>query len=75
MENIITLKCFHCGKTKEVAINGDIQFAFELYQIANDAGMFGVIDSYRRRSLVFCDKKCLETHKTKKGAIRARAGY
>lgn len=53
MDNIITLKCFHCGKEKDVLIDGQITFGFELYNIANKAGMLGCIDLNRGRTLIF----------------------
>ena len=74
MENIVTLQCFHCGKTKNVLIDGDICFSFELYDIANKAGMLGCIDWDRKRALVFCDEKCKNAHLTKRGTIRVRPG-
>lgn len=73
-ESIITLRCFYCGKTKNVIISGKISFSFELYDIANKAGMLGVFDWNRKRSLVFCDEKCKNAHLTKKGFIKVRPG-
>lgn len=70
--NKATLKCFHCGKEKDVCFEGNITFAFQLVQMANEAGMLGVIDNYHCRGLVFCNKDCLEAEKTKKGTIRLR---
>lgn len=75
MDNIITLKCFHCGKEKDVLIDGQITFGFELYNIANKAGMLGCIDLNRGRTLIFCNDQCMNAHKTKKGSIRVRPGY
>lgn len=71
----ITLQCFHCGKKKDVLIDGKILFAFELYDIANKAGMLGVFDWNKSRALVFCDEKCKNAHLTKKGTIRVRPGF
>jgi len=68
----ITLVCFNCGKKVEGVINQSIQFAFELADIANKAGMYGVIDMYHGRSLVFCNEECANQQKTKKGAFRLR---
>lgn len=75
MENIVTLKCFHCGKTKKVVIDGEIHFSYELYDIANKAGMLGCIDWARKRALVFCDEKCKNAHLTKSGTIKIRPGF
>lgn len=38
-DHIITLKCFHCGAEKEVVINGDIDFGFQLVDLADKAGI------------------------------------
>lgn len=70
--NKATLKCFHCGKEQEVCFEGNIAFAFQLVQMANEVGMLGVIDNYHSRGLVFCDEDCLNAEKTKKGTIRLR---
>ena len=75
MENIVTLKCFHCGKTKEILINGTIEFSFELYDIANKAGMLGCLDFNRNRAVVFCDEGCKNAHITKRGTIKVRPGF
>ena len=68
----ITLVCFNCGKKVERIINHPIQFAFELADIANKARMYGVIDMYHGRSLVFCNEECANQQKTKKGTFRLR---
>ncbi len=68
----ITLVCFNCGKKKEGYIDRQPQFAFELADIANQAGMYGVIDMGNKRSLVFCNEECAEQQKTKKGTFRVR---
>ena len=68
----ITLVCFNCGKKVEGVIDKPIQFAFELADIANKAGMYGVIDMCHGRSLVFCNKECASQQKTKKGIFRLR---
>ena len=74
-DNIITLRCFHCGTKKDVVINGNINFGFQLASIANQAGMLGCIDLYRDRTLVFCNEECQKNHTTKKGTIKMRPGY
>lgn len=74
-DHIITLKCFHCGAEKEVVINGDIDFGFQLVDLADKAGMLGIFDLYRGRALVFCNEDCKKNHTTKKGTIKMRAGY
>ena len=66
MENIITLKCFHCGKEKNVLIDGQITFGFELYNIENNSGMLGCIDLNRGRTLIFCNDQCMYANKTNK---------
>jgi len=68
----ITLVCFNCGKKVEGIINQPIQFSFELVDIANKAGMYGVIDMCHGRSLVFCNEECANQQKTKKGTFRLR---
>lgn len=68
----ITLVCFNCGEKKDVIVNRLPYFAFELAQIANDSGMYGVIDMNHGRSLVFCDKECGDNQKTKNGTYRVR---
>ncbi len=68
----ITLVCFNCGKKKEITVTRLPQFAFELADIANQAGMYGVMDMYNGRSLVFCNEECSEQAKTKKGTYRIR---
>lgn len=70
--NMITLKCFHCGKKQDVFYDGSISFAFQLINIANKAGMVGVVDNYHNRVVVFCNEECLNAEKTKKGTIRLR---
>lgn len=73
--NTVTLKCFHCGKEKDVIVEGVISYSFELYDIANKAGMLGCFDWDRKRSLVFCDEKCKNAHLTKKGTIKMCPGF
>jgi len=68
----ITLVCFDCGKKKNVVINREPRFSFELVEIANEAGMYGIFDLNNSRSLVFCDKDCAEHSKTSKGTFRLR---
>jgi len=69
----ITLVCFNCGKKVEGVINQSIQFAFELADIANKAGMLGIFDMYHARTLVFCNQECADNQKTKSGQYRVRA--
>lgn len=66
---------FPLWKRKNVLIDGQITFGFELYNIANNAGMLGCIDLNRGRTLIFCNDQCMDAHKTKKGTIRVRPGY
>lgn len=68
----ITLKCWNCGKTKDILVSSPPQFAFELADIANKAEMYGVLDMQHSRSLVFCNEECAEQQKTKKGTFRVR---
>ena len=68
----ITLKCWNCGQTKNVLVNHPPQFAYELASIAHESGMYGVIDMYHSRSLVFCNEECANNQKTKKGTFRLR---
>lgn len=66
---------FPLRKRKNVLIDGQITFGFELYNIANNAGMLGCIDFNRGRTLIFCNNQCMDAHKTKKGTIRVRTRY
>lgn len=76
MENeIITLKCFHCGAEKDVVIGGSVNSGPRLANIVNKAGMINCIDLYRGRLLIFCNEECQKKHTTKKGTIKMRAGY
>lgn len=68
----ITLVCFDCGKKKEIIVNREPRFAFELVQIANEANMRGVFDTEHNRGLVFCNETCDENARTKKGTYRVR---
>jgi hypothetical protein len=68
----ITLVCFNCGKEKDVLVNQPPQFSFELVDIANQSGMYGVFDMRHQRSLVFCNKECADKQKTKNGTYRVR---
>lgn len=70
--NKITLKSFHCEKVKEVYFEGNLCFAFQLANLANEAGLLGVLDRDHNRSVIFCNKECLQSELTKKGAIRIR---
>lgn len=71
----VVLKCFHCGKEKEVQTNENIDFGYKLADVAEVEGMIAYIDLYRGRVLVFCNDNCVEAHKTKKGTIGVRPGY
>jgi len=74
MEEInVTLICFSCGKKTYGTTNRPIQFAFELVQIARDAGLYGVFDMKHQRSLVFCNEDCASNQKLKDGSFRLRA--
>jgi hypothetical protein len=68
----ITLVCFNCGKKVHGIIERPMQFAFELVEIAKQAGMYGVFDMYHSRALVFCDEECANQQKTKRGTFRLR---
>ena len=68
----ITLVCFNCGNKVEGFINQPIHFSFELADIANKAGMYGVIDLHHGRSLVFCNEECANKQKTRNGTFRLR---
>lgn len=75
MDIKITLVCFNCGKKKEITINRELRFAFELAEIANEAGMYGVLDTDHGRSIVFCNGNCAEQSKTKRGTFRVRQNF
>ena len=68
----ITLVCFNCGHKHNIVINREPRFAFELVEIANEAGMLGVFDLAHGRSLVFCNHECADNQKTKNGSFRVR---
>lgn len=72
MSIIANFVCWHCRTEKEVEIPHPPQFAFELAGWATDAGMFGVIDFYHGRSLVFCNEEHANNEKTKAGHYRKR---
>lgn len=69
----IKIKCFHCGKVKDITINRPICFGFELLELAKEVDMLGVIDNNYGRTIVFCNEDCLNAELTKKGTIRLRA--
>jgi hypothetical protein len=69
----ITLVCFNCGEKKDIIVNRPPRFGFELVQMANESGMYGVIDMKHSRSLVFCNKNCADNQKTKNGNYRVRS--
>lgn len=53
MENTVVLKCFHCGKEKEVQTNENIDFDYKLADVAEAEGMTAYIDLYRGKSFSF----------------------
>lgn len=65
--------CWHCGAQHEAIIPHPPQFAFELAGWAKDAGLFGAMDMYRGRALIFCNEEHANAEKTKSGQYRARA--
>lgn len=75
MPNTIKLVCYTCGKSKTVLVSKVPRFGFEVEDIANDAGMLGVFDGNRNRTLIFCNDECCEKAMTKAGAYKARAPY
>ena len=40
----VVLKCFHCGKEKEVQTNENIDFGYKLADVAEAEGMIAYID-------------------------------
>lgn len=68
----ITLVCWSCGKKVFGTTNLLPQFAFEIVNIAEQAGMVGYFDFNHHRALIFCNKKCAEKQLTKKGTFRLR---
>ena len=70
--NTITLVCFNCGESKTVEFNGQLNFAYQLADMANQIGMYGVLDFNYNRSLVFCNEECARFQMTKKGTFRLR---
>lgn len=67
-----TFVCWHCRIEKQVEIPRPPQFAFELAGWANDVGMYGAIDGYNGRSLIFCNEEHANNEKTKAGRFRIR---
>lgn len=70
--NEITLKCFNCGKERDILVESLPTFSFELIKIANNSGMLGVLDLEKGRALVFCNEKCCANSKTKKGNFKIK---
>lgn len=75
MPNTIKLVCYTCGKSKTVLVSKAPRFGFEVENIANDAGMLGMFDWNRNRTLIFCDDECCEKALTKAGTYRAKPLY
>ncbi len=71
MTNIITLKCWSCGK-KQVVESPKPQLGVDLAKAALSAGMYPVHDSRYGRMLVFCSEECINDQMTKAGHIRLR---
>jgi hypothetical protein len=72
MSILANFVCWHCRAEREVEIPYRPHFAFELAAWANDAGMYGVIDHYHGRSLIFCNEDHANNEKTKAGHFRMR---
>jgi len=68
----IKLRCCTCGAEKDVVVNQAPTFGFEIYQVAQEAGWYPVIDMYYGRTLCFCEEACMKKQLTKAGAIRKR---
>lgn len=69
----IELVCWHCGISKAAEVPHEPRFAFEVAGWANDVGMYGVMDTADRRSLVFCNQSHAQAEQTKAGGFRVRA--
>lgn len=70
MELQITLKCWQCGDEQHGVVNREIRFAFELAQIANQAGWIGKLDMNRGRALVFCSHGCCDAARNVDGTFK-----
>lgn len=67
-----TFVCWHCGAKKQVLLPANPQFAFEIARWANEAGMFGTMDLYHSRALIFCSEEHANNEKTRVGHYRLR---
>ena len=63
----VVLVCWACGAKVHGIVDRLPCFSFEIVDIANDAGMYGVIDAVNQRSLVFCNQECAQRAKRKNG--------
>jgi hypothetical protein len=68
----ITLKCWHCGASKDADVPHRPQFGFELAGWASDAGMVGYADMRYGRVLIFCNADHARAQMTKRGMFRLR---
>ena len=66
------LRCWQCGKTKDVLTNRPPLFAVDLISMAKEAGWIGVVDMFHGRSLIFCTHECHGKAKKKDGSYRKR---
>lgn len=69
---IAALVCWSCGERREIEVEREPRFAYEVASWANDVGWVGILDMERSRSLVFCSDACLNRQRTKDGRIRVR---
>lgn len=75
MENMVTLKCFCCGKEEHMVGEGSVNMALDLINVINQSSFKYVLDFNRHRTLVFCSEECRQKMISKKGVYKARCGY
>lgn len=63
------LVCWSCGAKREAPFLPSMR-GFDLFEIADAAGMLCIFDGNRRRILIFCDELCMADQTTKSGVIR-----
>ena len=67
---IYKLKCFSCGKSKEVTGPDKLQVGYQLAEMCESVHWLSVFDTKHDRVVAFCSHKCHEKQKTKSGTIR-----
>ena len=73
--NMITLKCFCCGKEEYIVGEGNIEIALDLINVVNQSSFKYTFDMNRGRTLLFCSEECRKKMINKNGTYKARCGY